>query len=279
MEQPQPKKELNNLQLRLLAGIIGGAVFIGAIFWSAWTFFLLFLVLTVLGLLEFYRLLAGKGYQPNKALGVLLGLELYVMFFWVKYGGLDPQWLYLLLPLMAFTLVAELYRKKEHPFENIAFTLLGVLYIAVPFALLHVLAFWPERYSWQIILGVMFLIWASDTGAYAAGKTFGKHKLFPRISPGKTWEGWAGGVVLSLVVGWVLSLVYFDLSLELWLGMAVLVAVFGVLGDLVESMLKRNLGVKDSGTLIPGHGGILDRFDSLILVVPFLVAFLELTRL
>ncbi|MBA9078512.1 phosphatidate cytidylyltransferase [Rufibacter quisquiliarum] len=279
MEQPQPKKELNNLQLRLLAGIIGGAVFIGAIFWSAWTFFLLFLVLTVLGLLEFYRLLAGKGYQPNKALGVLLGLELYVMFFWVKYGGLDPQWLYLLLPLMAFTLVAELYRKKEHPFENIAFTLLGVLYIAVPFALLHVLAFWPERYSWQIILGVMFLIWASDTGAYAAGKTFGKHKLFPRISPGKTWEGWAGGVVLSLVVGWVLSLVYFDLSLELWLGMAVLVAVFGVLGDLVESMLKRNLGVKDSGTLIPGHGGILDRFDSLILVVPFLVAFLELTHL
>ncbi|MGV3539707.1 MAG: phosphatidate cytidylyltransferase, partial [Rufibacter sp.] len=155
---------------------------------------------------------------------------------------------------------------------------LGVFYIALPFTLLHVLAFLPGQYSWQIILGIMFLIWASDTGAYAAGKSFGKHKLFPRISPGKTWEGWVGGVVLSLVVAYVLSLFYQDLALEHWLGMAVLVSIFGVLGDLVESMLKRSLGVKDSGTLIPGHGGILDRFDSLILVVPFLVAFLMLAQ-
>jgi phosphatidate cytidylyltransferase len=272
----KPKKELNNLQLRLLAGIIGGAVFIGAIYWNEWTFFLLFLGLTVLGLLEFYRLLSDKGFQPDRLVGLALGVGLYLLGFAVEYGALSPDWLFLLPPVMLLALVAELYGKKEQPFTNAALTLVGVFYIAAPFTLLHVLAFLPGRYSWQIILGIIFLIWASDTGAYAAGKNFGKNKLFPRISPGKTWEGWVGGVLLSIAVAWLLSLYFTDLTLGHWLGVAVLVSVFGVLGDLVESMLKRSLGVKDSGTLIPGHGGILDRFDSLILVVPFLVAFLEL---
>ncbi|WP_207433867.1 phosphatidate cytidylyltransferase [Sabulibacter ruber] len=272
------KKELSNLQLRVLAGVIGGAVFIGAIYWNQWTFFLLFLVLTVLGLLEFYRLLSEKGFFPNEFFGVLAGVSLYGLVFWGSFAELDSKWMFLLLPVVFLTLVAEMYRKKEQPFVNIGLTLLGVLYIAVPFSLLHLLAFLPDRYSWQIILGIMFLIWASDTGAYAAGRTFGKNKLFPRISPGKTWEGWVGGVLLSLGVAWLLSRYFEDLDLVRWLGMAVLVSIFGVLGDLVESMLKRSLGVKDSGTLIPGHGGILDRFDSLILVVPFLVAFLELMR-
>ena len=272
----KPKKELNNLQLRLLAGVIGGAAFIGAIYWNEWTFFLLFLALTVLGLLEFYRLLTVKGFQPNRFIGLALGVGLYMLGFAVEQGAIAPDWLFLLPPIMLLALVAELYRKKEQPFTNAALTLVGVFYIAAPFTLLHVLAFLPGRYSWQIILGIMFLIWASDTGAYAAGKTFGKNKLFPRISPGKTWEGWVGGMLLSVGVAWLLSLFFSDLALEHWLGVAVLVSVFGVLGDLVESMLKRSLGVKDSGTLIPGHGGILDRFDSLILVVPFVVAFLEL---
>ncbi|WP_210489954.1 phosphatidate cytidylyltransferase [Rufibacter aurantiacus] len=272
------KKQLNNLQLRLLAGVIGGAVFIGAIYFHEWTFFGLFLALTVLGLLEFYRLLSDKGFQPNRVIGTILGLGLYVLGFLVERGDVGSDWLFLLPPVMLLALVAELYRKKEQPFTNVALTLVGVFYIAAPFTLLHVLAFLPDRYSWQIILGVMFLIWASDTGAYAAGRTLGKNKLFPRISPGKTWEGWVGGVLLSLGVAWILSLYYQDLELEHWLGVAVLVSVFGALGDLVESMLKRSLNVKDSGTLIPGHGGILDRFDSLILVIPFLVAFLELVR-
>ncbi|WP_225986497.1 phosphatidate cytidylyltransferase [Rufibacter sp. LB8] len=274
----QTKKPLNNLQQRVLAGAIGGVAFVGAIYFSEWTFFLLFLLLTVLGLLEFYRLLAAKGFQPNRAIGVLLGSGLYVLGFFVKRGDLSNDWLFILPPVMLLVLVAELYRRKDAPFTNVALTLVGVFYIAAPFTLLHALAFLPDRYSWQIILGVMFLIWSSDTGAYAAGKTFGKNKLFPRISPGKTWEGWVGGVVLSLGVAWLLAQYYTDLPLEHWLGVAVLVSIFGVLGDLVESMLKRSLDVKDSGTLIPGHGGILDRFDSLILVIPFLVAFLELVK-
>jgi phosphatidate cytidylyltransferase len=113
----------------------------------------------------------------------------------------------------------------------------------------------------------MLLIWASDTGAYITGKNFGKNKLFERISPGKTWEGWAGGTLLAIIN---------ELELYQWLGVSVLVAVFGVLGDLTESLLKRSLGVKDSGTLLPGHGGILDRFDSLLMAIPFIVAYLKI---
>ncbi|QHL88312.1 CDP-archaeol synthase [Nibribacter ruber] len=275
MEKPT-KKPSSNLQQRIWAGAAGAALFVGGIYFSEWTFFLLFLALTVLGLLEFYRLLSVKGFQPNRAMGLLLGVGLYVLSFFIKQDQISSDWLFLLPPVMLLVLVAELYRKKEQPFTNIALTLTGVLYIAAPFSMLHVLAFLPDRYSWQIILGVMLLIWASDTGAYIAGKSFGRHKLFPRISPGKTWEGWIGGVILSLVVAYVLAMYFADLTLVQWLGVGALVSVFGVLGDLVESMLKRSLDVKDSGTLIPGHGGILDRFDSLILVVPFLVAFLEL---
>ncbi|GAA4308007.1 phosphatidate cytidylyltransferase [Nibribacter koreensis] len=277
MEIPT-KKPLNNLQQRIWAGAAGATLFVGGIYFSEWTFFLLFLALTVLGLLEFYRLLTTKGFQPNRAMGLLLGVGLYVLCFLIKQDQITSDWLFLLPPVMLLVLVAELYRKKAQPFTNIALTLTGVLYIAAPFSMLHVLAFLPDRYSWQIILGVMFLIWASDTGAYIAGKSFGRHKLFPRISPGKTWEGMVGGVILALTVAYVLSIYFEDLTLVQWLGVGALVSVFGVLGDLVESMLKRSLDVKDSGTLIPGHGGILDRFDSLILVVPFLVAFLELVR-
>jgi phosphatidate cytidylyltransferase len=122
----------------------------------------------------------------------------------------------------------------------------------------------------------VFLIWASDTGAYFSGKALGRTKLFERISPGKTWEGWVGGTLFCLGVAYVLSLYLADLELGYWLGVAAIVSVFGVLGDLSESMLKRSLGVKDSGNLLPGHGGILDRFDSLLMVVPFVVAFLKI---
>ena len=142
--------------------------------------------------------------------------------------------------------------------------------------MLPILGFLKGYYSWQVIMGTMLLLWASDSGAYFAGKTFGRHKLFPRISPGKTWEGWFGGTLTAILVGYLISLYFHDLNLPQWLGIAIIVSVFGVLGDLIESLLKRSLQVKDSGTLIPGHGGILDRFDSLVLVVPFIVAFLKL---
>ncbi|SIQ65036.1 phosphatidate cytidylyltransferase [Pontibacter lucknowensis] len=266
---------LSNLQQRLIVGVLGAALFIGGIIFSEWTFFILFLGLTVLGTLEFYKLSEVAGIKPNKVYGTLMAAGVFIAVFLIDKEYMPAELLYLLLPALFLIFVLELYRKEPQPFTNISFTILGVLYIAVPFSLLQLLGYLEGEYRWQPILGLMLLIWSSDTGAYIAGKNFGRNKLFERISPGKTWEGWAGGAILTVLVGWLLSMFFHDLELYQWIGVAIIVSVFGVLGDLVESLLKRSLGVKDSGTLLPGHGGILDRFDSLILAVPFIVSFLK----
>ncbi|MFC5272104.1 phosphatidate cytidylyltransferase [Adhaeribacter terreus] len=264
------------MQTRIIAGVIGGAVFIGAIWFSEWTFFLLFGLLAILGVLEFYRLMGVNNVEPNRFLGVLLAAAVFVMIFLDQKAMIRENLLFILLPAIMLPFLAELFRKKAQPFLNIGVTLLGVFFVAMPFALLSLIAFPFGQYSWQPILGIMLLIWSADSGAYFAGKSFGTHKLFERISPGKTWEGWVGGTILAIAVAWLLAEFMTDLTRFQWLGIAVIISVFGVLGDLVESMMKRSLGVKDSGTLIPGHGGILDRFDSLIMVVPFVVAFLKI---
>jgi phosphatidate cytidylyltransferase len=267
---------MSNLQQRILTGVLGGAIFIGSIWFNEWSFGVLFLALAILGMLEFYSLISTKGYSPNRSLGVVLGTGLFLLVFLTQKGLLDSGYLFLLPPALLLALVAELFRKKENPFINIGLTILGVLYVAAPFAMLSLVGFMHGSYSGHVILGIVLLIWASDTGAYMSGKALGRNKLFERISPGKTWEGWLGGSLLSLVVAYGLSLYLPQLALAHWLGLGVIVSVFGVLGDLSESLLKRSVGVKDSGSLLPGHGGILDRFDSLLLVVPFIVAFLKL---
>jgi phosphatidate cytidylyltransferase len=267
---------MSNLQQRILTGLLGGLIFITGIWFNEWSFGVLFLGLTLLGMLEFYKLVATKGYFPNHNLGLLLGGGLFILVFLILKGLAPARLLYLLPPVLMLTLVAELFRKKEKPFINIGLTYLGVLYVAAPFAMLNLVGFLEGIYSGYLILGIVLLIWAADIGAYFSGKTLGRTKLFERISPGKTWEGWLGGTLFSGLVAYVLSLYLPALDLAHWLGVAAIVSVFGVLGDLCESMLKRSLGLKDSGRLLPGHGGILDRFDSLLMVVPFVVAFLKL---
>ncbi|WP_222621672.1 phosphatidate cytidylyltransferase [Pontibacter cellulosilyticus] len=267
---------LSNLSQRIIVGVLGAAIFIGSILIGEWTYFLLFLGLTLLGIAEFYRLVQVQGIMPHRGAGITLGAVFYTSVFLVEKEIMEPELLFLSIPLFFVVFILEMYRKHPHPFTNIAFTLMGAAYIAGPFGLLHTLAYLKEEYLYQLILGLMLLIWASDTGAYIFGKNFGKNKLFERISPGKTWEGWIGGTFLAVVVGYVLALFFTDLEVYQWIGVAIIVAVFGVLGDLTESLLKRSLGVKDSGTLLPGHGGILDRFDSLLMAIPFVVAFLKI---
>ena len=267
---------LSNLSQRIIVGVLGAAVFIGSILIGEWTYFLLFLGLTLLGIAEFYRLVQVQGIMPHRGAGLVLGAVFYTSVFLVERELMPSELLFLSVPLVFLVFILEMYRKHPQPFTNIAFNLMGAAYIAGPFGLLHTLAYLDDEYSWQPVLGLMLLIWASDTGAYIFGKNFGKHKLFERISPGKTWEGWVGGTLLAIVVGYVLSLFFNDLETYQWIGVAIIVAVFGILGDLTESLLKRSLGVKDSGTLLPGHGGILDRFDSLLMAIPFIVAFLKI---
>ncbi|WP_165903832.1 phosphatidate cytidylyltransferase [Hymenobacter gummosus] len=164
-------------------------------------------------------------------------------------------------------------REKQpfSPFPNVGVALLGLFYVTLPMSGLNVLAFTAGGYDYRRIFGLLFLVWAADTGAYIAGKNFGKHKLAPSISPGKTWEGWVGGTLLTLGVGWALGYLIPEMPLVTRLVAALVVSVFGVLGDLAESMLKRSVGVKDSGRILPGHGGLLDRFDAFLFVVPVLV--------
>jgi len=163
-----------------------------------------------------------------------------------------------------------LWPNNGHPFLNIGATITGLLYVSLPMALLSLIAYGSGHFEPGRVFCLIFFVWAADTGAYFAGKNFGKHKLAPSISPGKTWEGWAGGAALTLLVGWAAGHFLPDIPLSHRLVAAGVVAVFGPLGDLAESMLKRSADVKDSGTFLPGHGGLLDRFDAFLLVLPVL---------
>jgi phosphatidate cytidylyltransferase len=183
-----------------------------------------------------------------------------------------------LLALFALLILREivLWPKSSNPFINVSVTLGGLFYVSIPMALLQVLAYtqrYPTdllHYDYRRVVALLFLVWASDIGAYAAGRSLGKHKMAPAISPGKTWEGWAGGFLLTLVLGWAMGILLPDVPLVHRLAAAVVVALFAPIGDLAESMLKRSVGVKDSGTMMPGHGGLLDRFDAFLLVLPVL---------
>jgi phosphatidate cytidylyltransferase len=185
--------------------------------------------------------------------------------------------LYALLPMVL--LLVELFLPEEKGFEHLGKYMTGLVYLGLPLVLPHLISEWYEGFQPLLMMGILWMVWTSDTSAYLIGSRIGRTKLFPRISPNKTWEGTVGGVVLSaavgLLLGFVMPLLGFDeLSVPVWVGLGLICGVFGTLGDLLESMLKRNLGVKDSGGLLPGHGGFLDRFDALVLVLPFAVLYL-----
>ncbi len=166
-------------------------------------------------------------------------------------------------------LASELFLESKSPFQNIGYYLTGVFYIGVPVALLFSIVTMNASFSPHRILGLLILVWTNDTGAYLTGKKFGKHKLFERISPKKTWEGTLGGGLLTVLMAWGISFLIKDFTLSQWLALSLVAAIGSNIGDLVESMLKRSVGVKDTGTFMPGHGGFLDRFDAFIFCLPF----------
>ena len=175
-----------------------------------------------------------------------------------------------------YLIISELYTKHENPINDWAYTMLSQMYIALPFSLINVLAFTNDgngqvHYNYVIPLSVFIFLWINDTGAYCSGSLLGKHKLFPRVSPGKSWEGSIGGAVFVVIAAYIISQIS-PLTAQLtplqWIGLGLVVVVFGTCGDLVESLFKRTLGIKDSGNILPGHGGMLDRFDSSLMAIP-----------
>lgn len=270
-------KKYNNLTLRLITGILGSAAIITGVCLGEWTYFSIFFIICLFTLLEFYKLVGLDGMAPLKTYGTLCGVVIYCLSFFIERHSVPIHYYILIFPLISCVYIIKLYKKFERkPFTNIAFTFLGIFYVAIPFALLNVVVYDKGHYNYEIIFGLLFILWASDTGAYFAGTRFGKRKLFERISPKKSWEGFVGGAVLAFIFVYGLSLFFHSLSMEQWFIVGFIIIVGGAFGDLVESLLKRSIEIKDSGDALPGHGGFLDRFDGLLISTPFIVTYLEI---
>jgi phosphatidate cytidylyltransferase len=304
-----PPKGPSNLRLRAIWGALAAALLISCTFGGPLSFGLFFAAVQAVILKEFYRIMRASGYRPASWTGGIMGVAIFAALSlitgWTVYGevfhlSLDttiypqlsalpqtvsfrlfdlvtlllsvPIWIAGAIVLLVTLTIREIVLWPTHgqPFANIGATLIGLFYVSLPMGLLNLIAFGSGHFEPGRVFCLILFIWAADTGAYFAGKNFGKHKLAPSISPGKTWEGWAGGAALTLLVGWAAGYFLPDIPLSHRLIAAGVVAVFGPLGDLAESMLKRSAGVKDSGTFLPGHGGLLDRFDAFLLVLPVL---------
>ena len=269
--------KLSNLQQRVLIGLPGAAIIIWGICVSEWFYFLFFFIISLFSLREFYKLIQDNGYKPLTLWGSGIGIFLFVSSFLMEMKLIKESVYIAIFPLLALVFFFYLYRANEsRPFINIALTLLGIVYVAIPFALLNLAVFSTGSYKYELSVGIILLIWASDTGAYFAGKLLGRKKLFERISPKKTWEGSIGGALLSIAVAIGLFYLFHVLDLWQWLVLALIIIVAGTYGDLIESMFKRSLEIKDSGKALMGHGGFLDRFDGLLMAAPFIAAFLKI---
>jgi phosphatidate cytidylyltransferase len=270
-------KKFSNLPQRIATGLLGAAGIIFGIVYSEWTYLLVFFIICILSLREFYKLSGLDGMIPQKTFGTICGLTIFFLSFFIERGSISYRYYFIFFPLLSCVYMIKLYKKFERkPFTNIAYTFLGIFYIAVPLALLNIAAFEEGSYRFEIIFGCLFILWATDTGAYFAGSLFGKRKLFERISPKKSWEGVIGGALLALTMTYGISYFFELLPFWKWLSICVIIIIGGVYGDLIESLLKRSIEIKDSGNSLPGHGGFLDRFDGLFISAPFIVAFLEI---
>ncbi len=272
--------KMKNLAVRTVSGIGLLVVVWGAILWSQTSLVALMVLLTGFGLREFYALAACRGLAPQRVLGMLAAVVVLLLSAAV---AIDPSSVtdrlfacgvaaLLLLPFVMF--VCELYRKQAEPLANIGATLLGVFYVALPCALLlHLPAIGAATPDPWVLIAYICIVWSNDVFAYLVGMAFGRRPLFPRLSPKKSWEGFFGGLAGAVAAGAVAACLL-GAPTAAWCGLALVASTTSVLGDLAESMLKRSAGVKDSGALIPGHGGMLDRFDALLLSAPFVFVYM-----
>jgi phosphatidate cytidylyltransferase len=255
---------MKDILLRSATGAVFVAVVLGSLWSGGWLSFAVMGFIGAIGLHEFYTLKKNPMFGPTRWLSIVLGMTAYFIYTAMYFELLDPFFIphVALLPLLTIFIV-EIYRNKAQPLENTSLSFFGWVYILMPLYLLAFLA----NHAFLYALAPLLLIWTNDSFAYLGGRFLGKKSLFPRISPKKTWEGTIIGVLFTVVVGLIISLNTGSATL-FWMISAILVAIASILGDLFESLFKRSLNIKDSGKLLPGHGGILDRFDATLFAVP-----------
>lgn len=265
---------IKNLQTRILSGIVFIAVLIAGIIFNQNIFLVVFAIILALGLHEFYGLLKkNDSVHISSILNIVGGLLLFIGSYLYFSGCVESVIIF--TPFLFFILIlfiSQLYLKYPNPIKSLAYSLLGQVYLSLSFSLLCYIAFnydyATQTYNYAYLLALFLFIWVNDSFAYLFGSLLGKNKMFERISPKKSWEGFAGGAICTVIVAIVYSHYFTSIPLVGWICIASVQVVFGTLGDLIESLFKRTLNVKDSGNLIPGHGGILDRFDSFIFSIP-----------
>lgn len=272
----------NNFIQRAVTGVLFVIVLVGCILYSPLSFGILFTIISALSVHEFAQLVSKSDeVSINKTITALGGAYLFLaLMSFCTQQSVGARVFLPYLGLLLYMMITELYLKKKNPTGNWAYSMLSQLYVALPFALLNVLAFQnsPETgsvtYNPILPLSIFVFIWLSDTGAYCVGSLIGKHRLFERISPKKSWEGSIGGGIFSIASSLGFAHFFPFMPGWQWVGLAIVVVIFGTWGDLTESLMKRQLGIKDSGNILPGHGGMLDRFDSALMAIPAAVVYL-----
>lgn len=265
---------------RSLTGIAFAAILLAGILINQFVFAAVFAGFLLLTLFEFYRISVNIGYEPSTKIGLICGFLLFVIFFLAASQVIPQKFIFLAILIPLFTLLPDLFDSRKNGYKNSMITIAGIIYIALPFSLLNFLII-PvntgnaEFYPW-ILTGVFLIIWMYDSMAYVFGSLMGRHKICERISPKKSWEGLIGGAVFAIIMGILNSVIFHELSLASWIVIAILIVAFGTSGDFFESKLKREAGVKDSGTILPGHGGMLDRFDTVLFAAPVIFVWIVL---
>ena len=270
-----------NFIVRTITGVLFVAILVTC-FLRPQSMILLFALITGLTIWEFGGLVnAWDDIQVNRFISTVAGVYLFLAMAGYCTGMTSSSVFIPYLITILYLIITELFTVAPNPINNWAYTMLSQMYIALPFSTINLLAFQTGvegDYNALLPLSIFVFLWVNDTGAYCVGSLLGRHKLFPRVSPGKSWEGSVGGGLLVLVaaalIGWLTAGQASTLSIPVWMGLGLVVVVFGTLGDLVESLFKRTLGVKDSGTILPGHGGMLDRFDSSLMAIPAAVIYI-----
>jgi len=266
----------SNFLQRSLTAIFFVIFLLSGVFINKYVFLGVFLLITILSLDEFYKLLKKMTIETLKIPGIIISSLFFISMFLVSYKMLPSEIFIIFIPIILILTLSELYNKKENNFQRLAYTFFGLIYVGLPFAILIKFTTFginQNGFNFAVLFGFFLTIWANDTGAYIVGSAIGKRRLFERISPKKSWEGSIGGFLFTLISAYILSIFFKDLSLIQWIIFSIIIAIFGTYGDLFESLLKRKAQIKDSGTILPGHGGMLDRFDSVLLASPAIYCF------